>query len=146
MVAGVPPSRPSTPFATLLFVVSLRRLLTELQAGGCNNRILITCFESLPKDSSRSLIRMELRQLCNVVVHSYRFTLLNNNYRVGTSSAVFYAQSNVALIIHTRCIREFVCLKVHLCFRFVFVIRELPHNLSVDRTTRTIIRCNVQIS
>lgn len=36
MVAGVPPSSPSTPFTVSPLTVSLRRLDIELHAGGCN--------------------------------------------------------------------------------------------------------------
>lgn len=45
------------------------------------------------------------------------------------------AQSNVALIIHARRIRELVRLEVYPGLRFVLVIGELSHYLAVDRTT-----------
>lgn len=44
------------------------------------------------------------------------------------------AQSNVALIIHARRIRELVRLEVHPGLRLVLVVGELSHYLAVDRT------------
>lgn len=56
-------------------------------------------------------------------------------YRIAASSAMLDAQSNVALIIHARRIRELVRLEVHPGLRLVLVIRKLSHDLAVDRTT-----------
>ena len=60
MVAGVPPSRPSTPFTVLSLAVSLRRLDTELHAGGCNDGILMISFEHFPSDSPWDLSSIQL--------------------------------------------------------------------------------------
>jgi len=48
---------------------------------------------------------------------------------------MFDAQSNVALIIHARRIRELVRLEVHPGLCFVLVVSELSHYLAIDRTT-----------
>lgn len=56
-------------------------------------------------------------------------------YRITASSAMLDAQPNVALIIHARRIRKLVRLEVHPGLRFVLVVRELSHDLAVDRTT-----------
>lgn len=45
------------------------------------------------------------------------------------------AQSNVALVIHARRVRELVRLEVHPGLRLVLVVRELSHNFAVDRAT-----------
>lgn len=45
------------------------------------------------------------------------------------------AQPNVALIIHARRVRKLVRLEVHPGLRFVLVVRELSHDLAVDRAT-----------
>lgn len=45
------------------------------------------------------------------------------------------AQPNVALIIHARRVRKLVSLEVHPGLRLVLIVRELSHDLAVDRTT-----------
>lgn len=60
-------------------------------------------------------------------------------YRVAASSIVFHAQSDVALIIDARCIRELVRLEIDLCLRFILVVREFSHDFTVDRASATTI-------
>lgn len=56
-------------------------------------------------------------------------------YRITASSAMLDAESNVALIIHTRRIRELVRLEVYPGLRLVLVVRKLSHDLAIDWTT-----------
>lgn len=60
-------------------------------------------------------------------------------YRVAASSIVFHAQSDVALIVDARCIRELVRLEIDLCLRFILVVREFSHDFTVDRASATTI-------
>lgn len=60
-------------------------------------------------------------------------------YRVAASSIVFHAQSDIALIVDARCIRELVRLEIDLCLRFILVVREFSHDFTVDRASATTI-------
>lgn len=49
---------------------------------------------------------------------------------------MFHAQSDVALVVNASRIREFVRLEVHSRLRFVLIICELSHDLTIDWAPR----------
>lgn len=56
-------------------------------------------------------------------------------YRVGTSSTVFHAEFDVALVVDTRCVRKLVSLEIYLGLGIVIAVVELAHDFSIDWAT-----------